>query len=153
MHFLERGEKDWVCKVTNTKEIISPLKVFILEDDGWRIALFQETLEGCDLTVINSCEEYEKFTPPYDVILLDHDLGDSIFDGDGNKFLSLIKDKLPLQSKSAMIVVHSWNPEGAQRMCDTLKASGLNTIRWAFSLGLLEFLKKINEEGDREENV
>lgn len=128
---------------------MTPLKVFILEDDGQRLGLFQEALKGCELTVSFSCADHEKFSPPYDIILLDHDLG-MLFDndptvGDGNKFLFLIKDKLPLQSKFAMIIIHSWNKDAAQRMADTVKANGLNAILMPFGLTLLNLLSRLND--------
>ena len=51
------------------------MKVFILEDDPYRIVKFRDLLKGHDLTIIDSCTKVEEFKPPYDLILLDHDLG------------------------------------------------------------------------------
>lgn len=50
------------------------MKVFILEDDPERMRVLRQILPTADITHILSCTQEQEFQPPYDVILLDHDL-------------------------------------------------------------------------------
>ena len=98
------------------------LKVFILEDDPYRMRIFREDLfEVADITHAGSCTEIEKFQPPYDFIFLDHDLGGRQMEENedsGTTFARLIKDQI--QNSNIPIVIHSYNQSGAQRMLDIL---------------------------------
>lgn len=96
------------------------MKVFILEDDPVRVMHMRHRLFSHDLTVIDSCKDVAKFQPPYDLILLDHDLGGrqlTDHEDDGTAFARLIKGRV---NDGAIVVYHSYNPEGAQRMCSII---------------------------------
>lgn len=93
------------------------MKIFILEDDPERIRYFRE-LFYADHTVdvASSCVEVDKFQPPYDLILLDHDLGRrqmAEHEDCGLTFVRLVKDKL---TKDDLVIVHSYNHDGAVNM-------------------------------------
>src|SRR5258705_13434814 len=93
------------------------IKVFILEDDVTRVNMLLVWLRGADLTVAKSCTEVDKFQPPYDLILLDHDLGGRQMkehEDCGLTFLRLIKDKI--DPDDSVVVFHSYNPCGAENM-------------------------------------
>lgn len=97
------------------------MRIFVLEDDPTRIdTLFKELGSGHDWTIVDSCERVDKFQPPYDVILLDHDLGGRQLEDhedNGAVFAELIKDKLVPDD---VVIVHSYNPAGTQRILGTL---------------------------------
>ena len=62
-----------------------------------------------------------------DYIMLDHDLGD--FSGDGGKELTgfdVAKYLVASGLRSIPVRIHSWNPEGAKRMAETLTAAGFD---------------------------
>lgn len=116
------------------------MKIFILEDDEQRIDLLLVMLAGHELTVARSCTDVAKFQPPYDLLLLDYDLGgrQMVEHPDcGLTFVRLIKDKLKGRSMGA--IVHSYNPDGARSMVRELLEVGVFVVAAPF-MGP-EFLK------------
>ncbi len=100
------------------------MKIFILEDDPMRISQLIKVLGGHDLTIIDTCRDADLFQPPYDLVLLDHDLGSRQLEeheDSGTAFAELIKDRMP---HGTPYICHSYNPAGAFRMWSTLGASG-----------------------------
>jgi hypothetical protein len=100
------------------------MKIFILEDDDYRMVTLEklDAMKGAEITRIVSCAEVEKFQPPYDLILLDHDLGGRQLEeheDNGLAFVKLIKDKIPAGSR---VIVHSYNYDGAMNMITVLAA-------------------------------
>ena len=97
------------------------MKVFVLEDDPDRIRQLCEWLKGCEWDCVHTCMREGEFNPPYDLILLDHDLGGRQLidhEDDGVSFVRLIKDRI---NPEADIIIHSYNLEGAKRMQAELK--------------------------------
>ena len=85
------------------------LRVFVLEDDPDRIRQLTEWLIGCEWDCIQTCIREYEFKPPYDLILLDHDLGGrQLADHEdcGLTFVKLVKDRINIE---ADIIVHSYN--------------------------------------------
>lgn len=100
------------------------MRVFILEDDLTRVQFLRELLMDHDLTIVDSCKDVGRFNPPYDLILLDHDLGGrqmTEHEDDGYAFIKLIKDHI---NPKAEIIYHSYNPGGAARMWAELDGRG-----------------------------
>lgn len=100
------------------------MRVFILEDDPDRIRLFAEWLKDDDWECIHTCERAHLFKPPYDLVLLDHDLGGRQMqehEDCGLTFCGLVGDKL---NHGAYVIAHSWNPDGAKAMLHTLYDQG-----------------------------
>lgn len=110
---------------------IQVMRVFALEDDPDRIRQLCEWLAGTDWVCIQSCIREDEFEPPYDLILLDYDLGGRQMgkawgrsqevaeaEDSGLTFVRLVKDKI---NPEAEIVIHSYNPEGAKAMQAALK--------------------------------
>lgn len=95
------------------------LNIFALEDDPRRIIwldrfFFQK--HGIDWMCVQTGEREYEFRPPYDIILLDHDLGGRqmvAHEDDGVAFLRAVKDRINVD---ALVVIHSHNAEGALRM-------------------------------------
>lgn len=104
------------------------MRIFILEDDEVRIHRFLEAaskvLDKHHVTVArDAIEAKDKFQPPYDLLLLDHDLGnrhyvDTLDENTGSafcKWLALVHPELV-----AYVVVHSYNEAGAKNMLSIL---------------------------------
>lgn len=124
------------------------MKIFILEDDSERIKAFSRALNEVDYVVANTVEDGQKmWNPPYDVILLDHDL-DFAYDDDkladeqtGHTFA----EWLPFHScdKNTRVVVHSFNYSGARRIAQTMHEKGYNVVQQPFGERLLLWLKSL----------
>lgn len=91
-------------------------RVFILEDDPLRMKWFRMRLHTHEITHADSCTQVDRFQPPYDFLFLDHDLGGramSQHEDNGEQFAKLIRDKI---NGHCTVVVHSFNPDGAQNI-------------------------------------
>jgi CheY-like chemotaxis protein len=100
------------------------MKILILDDDQTRHDGFKKNLIGFDLEhTYTSKECIEKLkNNTYNMVLLDHDLGGQVFVDSGentgwevSEWLSKNPDKKPKH-----IIVHSWNPVGANNMKNVL---------------------------------
>lgn len=96
------------------------MRIFVLEDDPARIAWFEARLRGHDVTYADSVTQADRYQPPYALVCLDHDLGGrqmAVHEDDGEQFALAIWDKVVMQPGPApLIVVHSFNPDGARRI-------------------------------------
>lgn len=136
------------------------MQVFILEDSNSRIILFREVLAAdptSDVFITDDVvEAVVKFKPPYDLILLDHDLsheheneaftGQTPTDhtGSGTEFAQwLAKTQDPALCP---VVIHSHNPAGAERMFQALTSSGWSVYKQPFGLVLLDKLRRLVKE-------
>lgn len=95
-------------------------KVLVLEDDLARQCEFSRNLIGCQVTITHSaqcCIEHLELPGNYDLIFLDHDLGERVFDDsrDVNTGCEVARylEKHPTDAK---IIIHSLNPIGAACM-------------------------------------
>lgn len=101
------------------------MRIFVLEDDPDRIRWFCQRLISHDWQCIHTCHRESDFTPPYDVILLDHDLGGSQMglkhgrplsvaesEDCGMTFLKMIEDRIG----DAAVLIHSYNGPAADQM-------------------------------------
>ena len=92
------------------------MKILVLEDDSFRVKFFLEKFGEYDITItenaytaINHLEE-----EVYDLIFLDHDLGDE--NGDGyDVAVYLFNSPWNLNNRSD-IIIHSWNRPATKRM-------------------------------------
>jgi CheY-like chemotaxis protein len=126
------------------------MKVFILEDDEQRIKLFEEALAGHEVTIARSCGgpmgAYRKFQPPYDLILLDHDLDQrqmvsSDDEETGFQFVKFM-GKAP-EVNQPEVIIHSYNPDGAKAMHRLLDDNGWHLVlRMPFGPKLLNTLRE-----------
>lgn len=135
------------------------MKIFVLEDDQQRITRFQKELmdEGKhELTLAKSVEEgVKKFSPPYDLMLLDHDLGgrqyvNSEDEDTGYTFLQQLPVKKAV--KGTVVIVHSYNYEGAQRMVTSAERDGARSVmRIPFGEALFTWVRRIAQVWERSE--
>ena len=122
------------------------MKVFILEDSPERLEEFQKHFDPNVDTVdiIDTCQDFQRFHDgqPYDLILLDHDLGGrqvvvavggflEDHEDSGTTFVSDIVDYKVIKGNPT-IVLHSYNPEGAARMAKILKTGGWDAVSAPF---------------------
>ena len=115
------------------------MRVFILEDDPDRIMLLREAAFNHDAVFTESClgpngaiEVYarESAKAPFDLLLLDHDLGgrtfvDSNEEDTGAAFVRRLPDGGPTTIPYLPdVVIHSYNADGAKNMLATLREKG-----------------------------
>lgn len=99
------------------------MRVFILEDDPSRMLYLRERLLAHDILHIESSTHSGCYQPPYDLLLLDHDLGGRQLEDhedDGQGFVRRVKDQIMAQDPRPYVIIHSYNPEGAYRMQQAL---------------------------------
>lgn len=125
-------------------------RVFLLEDDPTRVRLIREALIGKDVELTHAWDAdkgLELFAGPYDLILLDHDLGgkqfvDSSLDNTGAGFVR----RLPEGSITnfTQVVVHSYNGVGAKViMLTLLERFGIDAPWAPFGPTLLNYLRSL----------
>ena len=108
------------------------MRILVVEDDESRCAWFQERLADIALDLTNNVEQAIEWLTKwdYDVILLDHDLIE-------DHYFSEVRDDErtgyavavwlathPDRQRDAIIIVHSLNFIGADRMLETLREAG-----------------------------
>jgi CheY-like chemotaxis protein len=106
------------------------VKIFILEDDPNRVEWLKENLNpDIELDITDEVEEAMPWLRErkYDVIFLDHDLGgDQMVSSDvwntGSTVAKMIHET---PNKHLTVIVHSYNPSGAQIMIDSMRDKGV----------------------------
>jgi hypothetical protein len=108
-------------------------RFFILEDSTDRIEWFKHNLSHVTLDIATDISEVEKtWRPPYDALLLDHDLGGAIFVSSYNKntgaeFCRWLSKRDDVDRRTT-IIIHSHNPAGAATMASTLSESLFTSV-------------------------
>jgi len=107
--------------------------ILILEDDPERIKWFRKRFENHNIRIHDNVEMaikeavYMNSWRQFDLLFLDHDLGNFPKGGDGIEFVKwLCAFKANSEEGKAMnpkIIVHSHNPVGADRMASMLEDS------------------------------
>jgi CheY-like chemotaxis protein len=122
-------------------------KILILDDDRVRHYCFDEkfAIDYPDAKIdhvytANECIEALKRTDKYDLVHLDHDLGDFGPYSDEKEHTGVDvcrwmagTDGLTEDKRPDMIIVHSWNATGAKRMIDILRDAGFTVFQKLFS--------------------
>lgn len=109
-------------------------RVLILDDDDNRHREFARILHGISQLHVHTATEAIaalRDHPPFDLVCLDHDLGD--FDnkllltdpGNGTEVALFINLHLERSHYPKRIMIHSWNPAGARRMADLIRSVGI----------------------------
>ena len=96
------------------------MKILVLEDMETRINYFKQHLEGNNLTIVSTAKDAIDILDKdleWDYLFLDHDLGNKVFvdinmENTGSTVAKFLSDK----NITANIIIHSWNPVGAQNM-------------------------------------
>lgn len=138
------------------------VNVFILEDDITRIIGFEEAIPGDGSVQITVCKWLEgvggalnRFSPsaPYNLILLDHDLGgqqmvSSEGEETGAAFARYLAEfHKPVEGEEQpTVLIHSYNFEGAVEMQKTLEEAGYTKVlRVPYGVALLRFLRTLGK--------
>jgi len=96
------------------------MKIFVLEDDSYRINFFIEKFYDCDLIVTEnaySAIEYLR-DDMFDYVFLDHDLGEA--NGCGLDVAEYLANNPNNDNNYVNIIVHSWNVPAAKKMLTLL---------------------------------
>jgi len=110
-------------------------RVLVLDDDQNRHLAFQQSLIGMIVERAYTAEEAIKQlqSHPFDVVFLDHDLGGKVMVASGKgtgyevaKWLRNNPHRMPKQ-----IIIHSFNPVGAQNMKTMLPSAQICPGAWA----------------------
>lgn len=119
------------------------MKILILDDMELRHNAFANFFRGHDVTHAFTFSEFVDFlneSSPFDLICLDHDLGDFIknpdfwLDSQGRKrefngqHAAVKVTELPDDMLPRQVLIHSINPVGAQAMLKIIRNKGLNVI-------------------------
>lgn len=117
------------------------MRILFLDDDAERHAVATKRWADHDLFHAWNVCQFERLLlkyGPFDLISLDHDLGDyAEEDGrygertgvDAVRFMCI---ELPAEQRPSVTIVHSWNPIGAERMVKLLRDYGISCRRELF---------------------
>jgi DNA-binding response OmpR family regulator len=119
------------------------MNVFVLEDDWERLRWFERFFESRGITwhCVDTCERADEFVGPYDLVLLDHDLGGRQLESHedcGATFARLVRDRIG----DATVVVHSWNEDGARAIKAIVPAAILAPFNGKHFEGLLAVITR-----------
>lgn len=102
------------------------MKIFILEDNIFRQKWFRQNLVGHTVVMTDDVDEAKKLLleTVYDLICLDHDLGDD------RKYtgLDVAKCMHKTVNKDTRIVIHSMNPVGSDDMYNVMVDNGCENV-------------------------
>lgn len=96
------------------------MRILILEDDGTRVNNFIELLHTHDLDIIENAYEAIVLleTNVYDVLMLDHDLGEG--NGSGGIVSTFLRTSPENPNSETVTIIHSWNVPATKSMLDDL---------------------------------
>lgn len=111
-------------------------RVLFLDDSEARHSAFQKRMHDHDVAAAYTTVEAIAMLdarPAFDVVYLDHDLGEIAGDPPyaeltGRIVAEYIANGLPPDKRPQQIVIHSWNIDGGKRMRDILQNAGLSAI-------------------------
>ncbi len=96
------------------------MKVLVVEDNPFRIKKFKSELRRCAVDYTDNAHEgiFLVREKEYDLIFLDHDLGnrECVDSDDSNTGFQVAKAIKGTPNESALIIIHSANPVGAKNM-------------------------------------
>jgi hypothetical protein len=128
------------------------MRVFVLEDDPFRIKRFRDACLGRhDLTLTDRLSgprgAFTVYQPPYDLIYLDHDLGGrQMVDSREEETGAAFTRWMPVageEQPQPVITIHSYNLPGATNMHRLLRDKGYTkVILWPFCQTVIDVLKE-----------
>jgi DNA-binding LytR/AlgR family response regulator len=134
------------------------MKIFILEDDPNRVEWLKENFNpGIELDITEMAETGMKWLREreYDVIFLDHDLGgERMVSSDvWNTGATVARMIHETDNKHLTVIVHSYNPSGAQIMIDSMRDKGVKCHYFYFrGEQFVSVVKQINNRIEKNGN-
>jgi hypothetical protein len=113
------------------------MKILVLDDQEQRHDWFSARFSGHYVVHARSVSEAISALSNlwFDRVQLDHDLGEwevlddeTLVERSGMDVVRFITDELPRDRVPGAIVVHSWNPVGAQNMVNFMRDRGITSI-------------------------
>jgi CheY-like chemotaxis protein len=105
------------------------MKILFLDDDPIRTAKFMEKTVGHEVLTAETAQDAIALLDThldFDIASLDHDLGGEVFcesnEVSGYAVAQAI-DEMPVEDQPLCIIVHSFNPAGAERMANKIPAA------------------------------
>lgn len=120
------------------------MKILFLDDDLDRHSKFTEASNGSEVTFVHGVAQAIEAlsTDQFDIAFLDHDLDGRVFveesEGTGTEVAEYIA-KMPAENRPRIVIVHSMNPYGAQRMMNILRTAPGRLLAWQTPFGTQEF--------------
>lgn len=118
------------------------MKILFLDDDRKRISIARQFAIGHDFTAVETVNEAvsQLNQSTFDIISLDHDLGGEVYcKSDEKSGYEVAKHvaALPVEKLPKKVIVHSFNPGGAENMMKALAPIGrkVRVIRRLFGDG------------------
>lgn len=101
------------------------MKILIVEDSEERNVQFRKWLSQHDFDIATDADEGIKLlkSKQYDVIFLDHDLGNrsGVPSDDPNTGYAVAKEIPSSPNSNAQVIIHSMNPQGAANIMGVLQ--------------------------------
>lgn len=124
------------------------MRIFILEDDPRRISWMKKNFySGIKLDITDVAKEAITLLTEnrYDIVFLDHDLGgeqmvDSSVLNTGSTVAKMIHET---KNKDLTVIIHSYNPSGAEIMINSMRNNGVECHYFPFQSE--EFLSVVNQ--------
>jgi NAD+-processing family protein with receiver domain len=110
------------------------MKILFLDDQKVRHTAFAHIYSNHDITHARNytqCIISLRSDGPFDVALLDHDLGEEHTGSDVARFIA---SELDVCLRPKQVVIHSWNPTGARHMQQILQSVGISAVCAPFTL-------------------
>ena len=115
------------------------MKILFLDDNEERIVTARSRFAGHELMIARTAMEAISIfasATEWDLVMLDHDLGDSVYVNprDENCGTFVVNHILREKPKIKRIIVHSWNAPAARNMVRALRA--VNYLTWYEPFGI-----------------
>lgn len=131
------------------------MRVFILEDSLARLQQFHDAFRHDEVDRGTTLREgYHHFKPPYDLILLDHDLQHEHYKdlqmeiGTGTEFARWLVNRSP--APICPVIVHSFNFFGRRRMIKDLTDAGWECYDSPFGPTMFQLVSRLRERTSTE---
>jgi CheY-like chemotaxis protein len=111
-------------------------RILILDDDENRHLEFDKILHGFQVLHVYTADQAIsalRDNAPYDLVCLDHDLGDhenkalAVDPGNGTDVALYINLHLDRKKYPKRVIIHSWNEPGRERMANLIRSIGIPT--------------------------
>ncbi len=108
------------------------MNILVVEDSEERNQHFRQWLQGHEFSIAINAEEGLRLlhAKKYDVIFLDHDLGDrsGVPSDDPNTGYAVAKEIPNSINKDAQVIIHSMNPVGSQNILNVLNGKATHRV-------------------------